>query len=145
MVIMKLNKYDNKRVRIILDNNDIFEGIVQYNSKDYNYHEYGKNMDGLQMICFLFYKNQIKDIEIIDNYTSSYGKLEIETIEDGMDLIDEVLYSEEDEAIYRLLVCIEDNLVKIDYKEELFNLLKYIIKFYNNKKIINKIKSILNR
>ena len=93
----------------------------------------------------MFYRDQIKDIEIIDKYTSSYGKLEIETINDGMDLIDEILYSEEDESILRLLTCIEDNLSKLDYKEELFKLLEHLSNYYNNKEIANKIKSILNK
>ena len=132
---MKLDKYDNKRVRITTDNNDIYEGIVYHNSKDYNYHEYGVNEEGLQMIYFLFYKSQIKKVEIIDKYTSSYGRFEIETVDDSLDFIDEVLYSEEDESIYRLLVYLKTCIDKLDYKEKLKDLLKKSLKYNTNKDI----------
>ena len=40
---MTLKKYDNKCVRIIDTDDNIFEGNCIFNNKEYNEHEYGRN------------------------------------------------------------------------------------------------------
>lgn len=134
---MNIKKYDNKRVRLKDFLGDIYEGIAMHNSVDYNYHEYGVEEEGLQLGCFLFYKSQIKKIEEIKEFSNIYGKLEEEVLEDP-DLIEEIFEREEDIHIYRLLLCIEDNLNNLKEKEKLLKLIKDLIKYNEDDKIIKK-------
>ena len=57
---MKLDKYDNKRVKI----NNMYEGIAMHNSSDYSEHEYGRREEALQLGCTIFYKRDIENIKI---------------------------------------------------------------------------------
>lgn len=113
---MKLSKYDNKRVRIVTKQGEIFEGICSHNSRDYTFHEFGRDEESIQLPYFLFYKKDVKKIEILPDdgpnggYSGRYGLLEETVILDGEDAIEEVLSCEEDEHIRRLLTCIEDHL-----------------------------------
>ena len=104
---MNLSKYDKKLVRITDKFNDIYEGICYYNSFEYNEHEYGVNEDSLEILQFSFYESIIKKVEEIDSI-DKYGYIEKLIIEDDIDFIEDVLYSEEEENIYRLLLCIEE-------------------------------------
>ena len=135
---MNIKKYDNKRVRLKDFLGDIYEGIAMHNSADYNYHEYGVEEEGLQLGCVLFYKSQIKKIEEIKEFSNKYGKLEEVVVEDGIDLIEEIFSQEEDIHIYRLLLCIEDNLNNLKEKEKLLKLIKDLIKYNEDDKIIKK-------
>ena len=141
---MDLKKYNNKSVRITDKFGDIYEGICYYNSSEYNYHELGVNQDSLVILQFTFYKSIIKKVEEIE-ITNKYGYIEKLIIEDDIDFIEDVLYSEEEENIYRLLLCIEDNQDKIKDIDELKVFLKKLINFYKNDKINEEIKKILNR
>ena len=140
---MKLSKYDKKLVRITDKFNDIYEGICYYNSSDYNEHEYGVNEDSLEILQFSFYESIIKKVEEIDSI-DKYGYIEKLIIEDDIDFIEDVLYSEEEENIYRLLLCIEDNQDKIKEIDELKVFLKKLINFYKNDKINEEIKKIID-
>ena len=99
---MNLKKYDNKKVRFIDSENNIIEGICEYYTREMSEAMYGIDSDCLKITCFLFRKSEIKDITIIDEFSEPYGRLEEMAVEDGMDLVDEMLYSEEDEHVYRL-------------------------------------------
>ena len=105
---MKLNKYDNKLVKIVTIDVEIFEGIADYNSKDYCYHEFGRDEECLQIVNVLFFDDYIKEIKIIDNFTTKYSKLEEFIVEDGIDEIIEVI---EEDDIYkeRIINYIKDN------------------------------------
>ena len=140
---MNLVKYDNKLVRITDKFDNIYEGVCYYYSSEYNEHEYGVNEDSLEILNFIFYKNIIKKVEEI-KFIYKYGYLEELIIEDDIDFIEDVLYSEEEENIYRLLLCIEDNLDKIDDIDKLIIFLNKLINFYKNDKINKKIKKIIN-
>ena len=140
---MNLKDYDNKLVRIVDVDKNVFEGYCDYNNEEYNECIYGMNEEGLKISCFLFFKKDIKEISIIDKFTDSYSSLEKMVVEDGMDLIDEVLYLEEENHIYRLLICLEDNLDKIDYQEELIKELTNFAKYNKNKKTAKEINKIL--
>lgn len=142
---MNLKKYDNKLVRIVDVDKNIFEGYCDYNNEEYNECIYGRNEEGLKVSCFLFYKRDIKEIAIIDEFTGPYTSLETMVVEDGMDLIDEVLYLEDDDHTYRLLQCIEDNLDKIDYQEELIRELTDFAKYNKNEKIAKEIDKVLKK
>ena len=142
-MVMDLKKYDNKMVRITDIFDDVFEGYSIYNSSEYNYHEYGKDMDSLQIVDVMFYKDIIKNIEIIDNYSTSHSKLE-EVIVEDIDSIEEVLLGEDSNYIYRLLLYLKEyiNKIKFDksYEEKLLKYLDDYLKICDS----NETKIIIN-
>ena len=87
---MKLKNYDNKLVRITTIDDNVYEGNCYHNSKDYDYHEFGVNEESLQIVCFIFYKSDIKNVKLIDDFSDKYGLLEKESFESGIDIIEEV-------------------------------------------------------
>ena len=123
---MKLNKYDNKCIRLYTKDGLVYEGICTYHNKDYIEHEYGFSSDALIMSSVLFYNDEIKKVEVIDEFTDKYG------------LVEDVLESEDDISIYRLLLCLEDNLN--DYSdediEELIPYFESLIKYNKDEKIV---------
>lgn len=133
-----LEKFDNKMIRLETIYGDTFEGIGSYYGKEYNEHEYGVDEDSIVMSHIMTYESQIKSIEEIESFSSNYGKLEEIVIEDGIDIIDEVIESDDDISIYRLLLCIEDNINNFN-KDELIKELDYLTKYNKNKKIIDKV------
>ena len=143
---MKLNKYDNKCIRLETTDGEIYEGICTFNGREYNYHEYGRDEDSLQMSYTIFYKSYIKKVKIIDSFSSAYGKLEELVIEDDLDLVEEVLDSEEDISIYRLLQCLKDKCSSFPkhQKEELTKLLENLIKYNQNEDIKKEATKLLN-
>lgn len=132
---MDLSKYDDKLVRIEDGLGDIYEGVARHDSRDYNFHEYGKDEESIQMSHTIFFKSFIKKIDIIDSFSDKYGLLEESLIESGIDMVDEVLTSEEDISITRLLFCIEDriNILSKNEKDELVKILDVFIKNNDNK------------
>ena len=141
---MNLKKYDNKKVRFIDAENNIIEGICEYYTKEMTEAMYGIDSECLKITCFLFRKNEIKDITVINEFSEHYGRLEEMAVEDGMDLVDEILYSEEDEHVYRLLLCLEDKLDSINYQKELIKELIPFAKYNENKKIAKELKKIMD-
>ena len=141
---MKLNKYDNKRIKIDCIDGNTYEGLCSYNSSEYNFHEFGRDEDCLQVGVYLFFKNDIEKIKEIDNYTSVYGKLEEEIIND-IDLVEEILDSEDNEQIIRLLLCIKDKYKEINEKERLKELLNTLIKYNEDEEIIKLAKELLDK
>ena len=109
---MQLRKYDGRCVRIVDSSGETFEGICAYNSKDYNEHAYGRCEDGLKILNFLFYRSDIKELSSLEQqgpygrFSAAYGRFEELTIEGGIDSIEDVLFSEEPEHVYRLLLCL---------------------------------------
>ena len=132
---MNLKRYDNKCIRLVDGLGDIYEGVARHDSRDYNFHEYGKDEESIQMSHTIFFKFVIKKIEIIDSFSDKYGLLEESLLESGMDMVDEVLTSEEDISITRLLFCIEDriNILSKNEKDELVKILDVFIKYNDNK------------
>lgn len=150
---MKLNKYDNKCVKIITYDDEEFEGICIHNSNEYDEHEFGRNEESLQIENMLFYKSDIREIYSLENnngpygmFTDKYGDLEKETVEAGIDFIEDVLESEEEKHVYRLLEYLIDhsNLV-IEYKPALIPILKDLNKRTTNKKIKKKTKELMDK
>ena len=140
---MNLKKYDNKKVRFTDSENNTIEGISYYYTKEIAECMYGINSECLKITCFLFRKEEIKDISIIDEFSAPYGKIEKWAVEDGMNLVDEVLYSEEDEHVYRLLLCLEDKINSIDYQKELYDKLLSFSKYNEDKKIAKELEKLL--
>lgn len=145
---MNLIKYDNRFIRLVDGLGNIYEGVARYDSRDYNLHEYGKEEESIQMSHTIFFKSFIKKIEIIDSFSDKYGLLEESIIDLGMDMVDEVLTSEEDVSINRLLLCLEDKIKTLSKNDidELLKLLDVFIKYNNNENNVKeaiKIKNML--
>ncbi len=138
-----LKKYDNKKVRIQCIDGNTYEGLSEYNSKDYDYHEFGRDEESLQLMVYLFFKSDIKKIEIIDEYSDKYGLLEKEIVEDEI-FIEEVFESECNEDIYRLLLCIKDKFNELKDKDEVIKQLNYLLKYNKDKEIHELVKEILH-
>ena len=141
----KLIKFDNKWVRIVDITNTIYEGLGIFYDKEYNYHEYGRCEDSINISYFIFYESDIKKIKVIDEQLNTYGKIEEETLNDGINLIEQVLTSDYDEDVIRLLHCLNDKITDLDNKDEIIILLKDLLKYNENKEIIKLTKKILEK
>jgi len=151
---MNLKEYDGKYIQLIDRFDNMYEGICEYNSIDYNFHEYGKNEDGLQILGFLFFKSIIKSVKVLgDNepfghFTEKYGQLEEEMIKSGSYFIEDAIDYGYDDHIYRLLLCLDDyleagnELLVEENDKTLPELLDYLIKYNNNEDNINKAKEL---
>ena len=128
---MNLKRYDNKCIRLVDGLGDIYEGVARHDSRDYNFHEYGKDEESIQMSHTIFFKSFIKKIDIIDSFSDKYGLLEESLLESGMDMVDEVLTSEDDISINRLLLCLEDKIKSLSKsdRDELMIILDTFIKY----------------
>ena len=106
---MTLKKYDNKCVRIIDTDDNIFEGNCIFNSKEYNEHEYGMNEDSLQILNISFYKSYIKSIEILKELRKDeYTMLEDLIVDSDKDFLDDALDMCNEIEKERLMLCIKD-------------------------------------
>ena len=150
---MKLKDYDNKCIKIICPNGDVFEGSCIYNSSEYNEHEYGRKEDSLQIENFLFYKNDIQEIINLENHQGPYGKfttrysmLERLNVKDGIDTINEILFEDEDdEEIYRFLLCIDDYFSELTNQQEILKSLTKMLEYNKDQKINSLISKMLNK
>ena len=114
MKIRSLRRFDGKCVRITDSLGDVFEGGCDHLSPDYCMHEFGRDEEGLQMLNFIFYKDNIAAIEILEDrggpwgcFSGPYGTLELMNAADGKDFIDDVLDCEDNDYIVRMLRCLE--------------------------------------
>ena len=106
---MTLKKYDNKCVRIIDTDDNVFEGNCIFNSKEYNEHEYGMNEDSLQILNISFYKSYIKSIEILKELRKDeYTMLEELIVDSDKDFLDDALDLCNEIEKERLMLCIKD-------------------------------------
>ncbi len=102
----ELKHFDGKCVRIIDSFGEVLEGFCCYNNEEYNEHEYGWYEDGVKIVYFLFYRSEIKEIFQIDPESSNlaaWGRLEELAAEDGLDGIEEMLFSEEPFHVRRMI------------------------------------------
>ena len=113
---MDLDQFDGKCVRIITTWGEVFEGVVSYDDEEYAFHEYGHNQEALRLTPIVFYKNDISSVISLEDvngpfghYSEKYGLLEKKCMEWGTDLIEEVLDSEDDSQILRMLACMKDH------------------------------------
>lgn len=147
---MKIDKYNDKCIRITTDYGEVFEGICTHNDKEYMFHEFGVNEEALQFPNLLVYKSQIKKIENLENingpyghFSEPYGRLEEIAVEDGIDMIEEVFFGECNEHIYRLLLCLENN--KPKETKELITMLESLIKYNEDDAIKEKAKELVKK
>ena len=105
---MNLKKYDNKLIQIIDTQNNTFEGLCQYNGKEYNEHGYGKKEDSIQILNIIFYKSTIKQIKEISTFTNpNYDKLEELIVDSDIDFIEDAL-EYNDIHKERIIKCLKD-------------------------------------
>ena len=178
---MKLKSYDNKCVRILTASGEVYEGIVSYCGHDYVLHEYGCDQEALLLTPMLFYKEDIVSVislEDVDgpfgHYSEKYGLLEKKSLEWGSDMIEEVLASEDDTQIRRMLACMKDALPSLAaravpgmapwrsgmsvseseddeseqgpvYLGELEKMLSTLVKYSENEEIVNEAKGLLEQ
>ena len=106
---MTLKKYDNKCVRIIDTDDNVFEGNCIFNSKEYNEHEYGMNEDSLQILNISFYKSYIKSVEILKELRNDeYSMLEELIVDSDKDFLDDALEMCDEVEKERLMLYIKD-------------------------------------
>jgi hypothetical protein len=144
---MDLKVYDNKLVRIIDNEGNTIEGVCSYNDLETNEVLYGIKEESLILSCTHFKKNEIKSIEEITEFSNKYGYLEKSIVEDGIIMIQEVLESEEDTSIYRLLLCIEDKLSTFSKEDqkELKKIIVTLTKYNKNNKVLEVANRIIGR
>ena len=114
---MELKSFDDKCVRILTTSGEAYEGIVSYYGHEYVFHEYGCDQEALHLAPMLFYQDDIVSVTSLENvdgpfghYSEKYGLLEKQCLEWGSDMIEEVLASEDDTQILRMLACMKDAL-----------------------------------
>ncbi len=149
-----LRKYDGRCVRLTDVFGDTYEGNAVYFSDEYAWQEFGCYEEGLQFVCYIFYYDQIRSIEILDDHEGPYGrfsapfgKLEEDCIGDP-DLIDEFFCSQENEHIGRMLKCLEvyldpQNGKEMDEREKTLDLIRKFVKTTDDEVLCDQAKQIL--
>ena len=114
---MDLGSFDNKCVRIVTVSGEVYEGVVSFDDKEYAFHEYGHDQEALRLTPIIFYKDDILSVTSLEDvdgpfghYSERYGLLEKQCLKWGTDMIEEVLDSENDTQILRMLACMKDNI-----------------------------------
>ena len=144
-VKMDLTKYDDRPVRITYKDGELFEGICQYNNAEYCELELGRAEESLEIINFLFYKSDIKKVEIIEMFSAPYGKIEEYYLDEGIDCMDDVWYCDNDEHTVRMLNCIEEKIKAVDfpYRAEITAALKKLTEYTQNEQIKERAKALI--
>lgn len=178
---MDLKIFDDKCVRILTASGEDYEGIVSYCSHEYVFHEYGRDQEALVLTPMLFYQDDIASITSLEDvdgpfghYSEKYGLLEKKCLEWGTDMIEEVLESEDDTRILRMLACMKDDLPSLAaravpgmaswrggnstsstedaenepgpvYRGELENMLETLVKYSGNDEVVREAKDLLER
>lgn len=114
---MNLSKFDNKLVKIIDTEDTVFEGYAVFNDKEYNYHEYGRNEDSLQILNIMFYESYIKSVEEIKEFSDKYGNLEELICDNDLDFAIDALDYDNKIHNERIKLYLKDNIDKFKDKE----------------------------
>ena len=178
---MELKNFDNKCVRILTSSGEVYEGTVSYCGREYVFHEYGCDQEALDLTPMLFYQDNIVSVTSLEDadgpfghYSEKYGLLEKKCLEWGTDMIEEVLESEDDTRILRMLACMKDHLPSLAertvpgmapwrggksisgweenalepgpvYRGELENMLGTLVKYSRNEEVVREAKELLAR
>ena len=178
---MNLKSFDDKCVRILTASGEAYEGTASYCGREYVFHEYGGDQEALLLTPMLFYQDDIASITSLEevdgpfgHYSEKYGLLERKCLEWGSDLIEEVLASEDDIQILRMLFCMKDHLQSLAeralpgmapwrtgnstsstedaenepgpvYRGELENMLETLVKYSGNDEVVREARDLLER
>ena len=63
---MKLNRYQDKPVRIITVDGRVFEGVADVFSSDYGFHEFGREEESMSLGYYQIFEGDIRRIEPLD-------------------------------------------------------------------------------
>ena len=63
---MELSQYEDKCVHILTIDDVIFEGNCAWDSSEYCWHEYGREEEALRIDQWIFYKSDIKEVQVIE-------------------------------------------------------------------------------
>ncbi len=140
---MNLKKYDKKCIRLSCIDGKDYEGKCSYYSSEYCEHEHGVKEDCLEIVNFVFYEKDIKEIKILKKkgefgvFSAPYGEIEKVNILDGIDAIEDQLYSDEFEDVYRMLMCLKDYFeldirLVLEIKEEIIEVLNDLLLITKN-------------
>ena len=145
---MNLKQYNDLCVRISDFEGEYAEGACTYNSREYNRDEYGRDEDALQIANYLFFESDIAGVEVINEenpFREPYGVIEREALEDGPDTIDDLLFCDEPRNIMRMLACLEDHYLKLDfpYREEVHAMLVKLQDWADDEAVKAKVKDML--
>ncbi|MBQ1845068.1 MAG: HD domain-containing protein [Desulfovibrio sp.] len=117
---MNLSTFDNKCVRITTVDGESFEDLCNCCHEECNEHEFGRPEPCLQMLSFLFFPREIAQIASLGGHSGPHGSfsapfcrpeepiVEELIVEDDIDSIKEVLFSEEQAP--HMLNCLETRL-----------------------------------
>ena len=117
---MNLSTFDNKCVRITTVDGESFEDLCNCCHEECNEHEFGRPEPCLQMLSFLFFPCDIAQIASLEGHSGPHGRfsapfcrpeepiVEELIVEDDIDSIKEVLFSEEQAP--HMLNCLETRL-----------------------------------
>ena len=117
---MNLSTFDNKCVRITTVDGESFEDLCNCCHEERNEHEFGRPEPCLQMLSFLFFPREIAQIASLGGHSGPHGSfsapfcrpeepiVEELIVEDDIDSIKEVLFSEEQAP--HMLNCLETRL-----------------------------------
>ncbi len=153
--MMKLHEYDGLCVRIVGSGGDLFEGFCSHNDAQYGKREFGRAEESLQILTFLFFESEIRDVESLEGnegpygmFSEPYGNIEEMVVEDGIDSIGEVLFSEETEHVYRLLLCLEKYLIpggsyRLACRGQLIDILKELLTVNRDERIRTEAETLL--
>ena len=178
---MELKCFDDKCVRILTASGEVYEGIVSYCGHEYVFHEYGCDQEALSLSPMLFYQDDIVSVTSLEevdgpfgHYSEKYGLLEEKCLAWGSDMIEEVLASEDDIQILRMLACMKDALPSLAaravpgmapwrsgnntwtaeesesepgpvYRGELENMLRTLVQYNGNEEVVREAKELLER
>ncbi len=134
-----LYKYDGRHIRLTDEFGDSYEGMATHDNEEYCEHEFGRAEEALEILGCLFYKSNIKKIELLEDHNGEYGKftgpygtLEEWAVEDGIDRIREVLFPDFDEVeakehVVRLLRCLIDYPAPLSFQSEVTEAVKELL------------------
>ena len=64
--MMNLSDYDNRKIKVFLDDGSTFEGFAAHNSREYSYCEFGIDAECLQICDYLIKEKEIEKVEIME-------------------------------------------------------------------------------
>ena len=63
---MDISYYNDKRVKVFLNDGSTFEGYATFNSLEYSYEEFGVDSACLQICDYLIREEEIDSVDMID-------------------------------------------------------------------------------
>ena len=112
--LINLGNFSGKRVILRDNRGDCFEGVAEYFNKNLCEQKYGRREPAIKIANFLFFRSDVKDVVSVKNapFTSPFGRIEELNFQSGIQKIEEELFCKEDEHVYRMLLCLEEHIVR---------------------------------